>query len=172
MNELNNVVINATRQGNRSLQTSPQDKTAPSQAPASRGPARTRPRDAWVPGAPGVRRYARKTAPSTRSAPLPVRRLRESTRASKRKEVRGYPGHNFSPNAHTPPGAGALRGVECGHRPRPAWSAARCQARRRRAARPATPRSARAPGAGTMLYCRLPMSPLKPVPVVPSLSDM
>jgi hypothetical protein len=26
-------------------------------------------------------------------------------------------------NAHTPPGAGALGGVECGHRPRPAWSA-------------------------------------------------
>ena len=27
-------------------------------------------------------------------------------------------------NAHTPPGAGALGGVECGHRPKPAWSAA------------------------------------------------
>ena len=27
-------------------------------------------------------------------------------------------------NAHTPPGAGALGGVECGHWPKPAWSAA------------------------------------------------
>jgi hypothetical protein len=26
-------------------------------------------------------------------------------------------------NAHTPPGAGAHGGVECGHRPKPAWSA-------------------------------------------------
>ena len=25
--------------------------------------------------------------------------------------------------AHTPPGAGAHGGVECGHRPKPAWSA-------------------------------------------------
>ncbi|MEY4942521.1 MAG: hypothetical protein RL254_702, partial [Planctomycetota bacterium] len=25
-------------------------------------------------------------------------------------------------NAHTPPGAGAHGGVECGHRPKPAWS--------------------------------------------------
>ena len=53
-------------------------------------------------------------------------------------------------NAHTPPDAEALGGVECGHWPKPAWSAERCQARRRRPpTRPATPRSARAPGAGT-----------------------